>query len=123
MILAGSGFGSLALAGGVVFLASFFDRTVTHPELAAMLFEVPVHGVIGEILTDGQRRARRVRRLVVAPLAVLLLAAGVALSAWLTTTRVSDHDAYKRFFGGGTRRSTGVSPVSGLAGHSCDVGR
>jgi len=108
MILAGSGLGALALAGGMVFLASYFDHTVTHPELAAMQFEVPVHGVIGEILTAGQRRARRVRRWVVVPLMVVVLAAGVASSAWLAATRVMDNDAYRRFL----RQSSVWSPPS-----------
>jgi len=40
-----------------------------------------------------------VRTLLVAPLLAVLLAGGVAFSAWLATTRVTDHDRYRRFFG------------------------
>ncbi|MCL2700418.1 MAG: hypothetical protein FWE88_01845 [Phycisphaerae bacterium] len=99
MIVSGTGLGSLALAAVAVFLASFFDRTVTHPELAAVQFDVPVHGVIGEILTASERRKRRARRLLVTPLVALLLVAGLLASAWLAATRVMDNDAYRRFWG------------------------
>jgi uncharacterized protein involved in exopolysaccharide biosynthesis len=67
MVLAGAVIGGLAFGGGLVFLAHVLDRSVMTPEDAIGQFNVPVHGVISEIVSRGQRTVRWVRRAVVGP--------------------------------------------------------
>ena len=85
MILAFTYLGGLAFGGGVVFLINFLDRSISTTEEAGKYFNVPVHGVIGEIITTRQRLRRGIRRYLLAP-AVTLLILGVLGIATLSIT-------------------------------------
>jgi len=97
MILVGAVLASLGAGAGMTFLAGFFDRTVRQPESAERQFDVPVHGVIGEIVTQQERRARRKRTLVLTPIVAIVLLAIIAFSLWMTAIRVLDNEKYRRF--------------------------
>ncbi len=88
MILGFAIFGGLAFGGGLVFGAQFLDRTIATTEHAMDYFDVPVHGVIGEIVTRRQRAAARLKRWLVAPVVSLIIVAclcisGLSVVLWL----------------------------------------
>jgi len=79
-VLALSLLGGLGFGGGLVFLANGLDRSINQTEDAARHFSLPIHGVIGEIITPQQKTVRSFNRFVVTPLlaAILLTALGLA---------------------------------------------
>jgi len=80
MVLAFAVVGGLGLAGGLVFLTSAMDRSISTSEQAARQFDLPVHGVIGEIVTSRQRTRRRIRRWLLGSLVTMVLTVGLSLS-------------------------------------------
>jgi len=88
MILGFALVGGLAFGGGLVFLVNSLDRSITTSDDAAKEFDLPVQGVIGEIITPRQRAGRWLRRWVAWPIvagAVLLTVAVCAFNVvlWL----------------------------------------
>lgn len=88
MILGLAYFGGLAFGGGVVFLINHLDRSIRTTEDAIQHFNVPVHGVIGEIATSKSRRRTKIRRYLLRPAAtvvvfVALIAATLSITLWL----------------------------------------
>lgn len=57
-VLGLAGAAAIAVGAGLVFLVHFFDRTISTPDDAVKHFGVPVHGVIGEIVTPKERVLR-----------------------------------------------------------------
>ena len=66
-ILGGLGFGA-----GLVLLANMMDRSISTTEDASKHFNIPVHGVVGEIVTATKRSRRRLVRWLVTPAASLV---------------------------------------------------
>ena len=88
MILGFALVGGLAFGSGLVFLVNSLDRSVTTSDEAAKEFDLPVQGVIGEIITPRQRAGRWLRKWVAWPIvagAVLLTVAVCAFNVvlWL----------------------------------------
>ncbi|HUW09427.1 MAG TPA: hypothetical protein VM537_06820 [Anaerolineae bacterium] len=80
--------GGLAFGSGIVFLLNFLDRSVGTTEEASKYFSVPIHGVIGEIVTARRRFQKMIRRYLVGPLIALavLCVLGIAtfsITLWL----------------------------------------
>jgi len=73
--------GGLVFGGAIVFLGNSLDRSVTTPQEAAKHFDLPVCGVIGEILTPWQRLRRRARQWVAEPLVALMLVAIIGMAS------------------------------------------
>jgi len=86
--------GGLAFGAGLVFLANMFDRTISTPEDAAEHFELPVLGVIGEIITNRQRMLRKLRRKVFTPAVAFVMLALVAVAAFSILLRLEYPDFY-----------------------------
>ena len=66
-ILGGAMFAALAVGAGWVLLLNLIDRTIPTTDKAMEFFDLPIHGVIGEIVSAKQRRNRRLRRLLLSP--------------------------------------------------------
>jgi len=73
--------GGLGFGAGLVFLVKLMDRSIMTPEDAAECFDVPVCGVIGEIVTPHQRRMRTVRKWLIWPATSGMILATLALCA------------------------------------------
>ncbi len=87
--------GGLAFGGGLVFLTTTVDRSITTTEDAVTHFGLPVLGTIGEITTVRQRARRKMIRWGLGPVAVVLavLALGAAtlnISLWLNAREQYD---------------------------------
>jgi uncharacterized protein involved in exopolysaccharide biosynthesis len=82
--------GSLLFGGAIVFLLHALDRSISTTEDAAHYFNVPVHGVVGEIDTAKRRARRKLWRCVLWP-AVIVVAVGLlafatmSIALWLTS--------------------------------------
>lgn len=72
--------GGLAFGGGLVFLGNTLDRSIATTEDAAQHFDLPVFGVVGEIVTARERVWRTTRRLIVEPTVALLLLGVIGLA-------------------------------------------
>ena len=71
--------GALVFAAMVVVLLNRKDRTISTVEEAAVYFDVPVRGLIGEIVTRRRRYILGFQRWVVTPLVTLVLLAIIAV--------------------------------------------
>jgi len=87
--------GGLAFGGGLMFLFHFLDRSVSTRDVALTHFDIPVHGVIGEIDTATTRRNRRLRRWIVTPLISLILVACLGLSSMSLWMWLRSPEKYK----------------------------
>jgi len=99
MILGFALAGGLAFGGGLVFVVHWLDRSINTPEQAAREFDVPVQGVIGEIVTPRRRVFRGLRRWVAGPvisLIVLAVLAGCALNVVLWLQYPDEHRQWRR---------------------------
>ena len=88
MVLGFAVIGGLAFGGGLVFAANALDRTISTTDEAIEQFNVPVHGVISEIITHRQRIMNRIKKWVVGPIITLLIlmclaAAAMNIILWL----------------------------------------
>lgn len=54
--------GGVGFGGALVFAVNYLDRSITTPEDAEREFDIPVQGVIGEIVTPGRKLWRGVRK-------------------------------------------------------------
>ena len=80
--------GGLAFGGAVVFLSNTLDRSISATQDAAKHFNLPVCGVIDEIVTPGERLWGNVRRFIAEPAIALILVgvigvAGLNIALWL----------------------------------------
>ncbi len=88
----------LAAGAGLIFLSHIMDRTISTPEEAAAQFNLPVHGVIAEIVTPQVKRRRKLTRALVVPLVAIILTAGIGLgilSNWLRLERPSEYATFR----------------------------
>lgn len=88
--------GGLLLGAALVFLAHMMDRSISTPE-DAKNFGVPIHGIIGEIITRQRRRNLRMRRWLLSPVVVLVVLIALGGSAFSLTLWLKAPDEYKRF--------------------------
>jgi uncharacterized protein involved in exopolysaccharide biosynthesis len=91
--------GGLAFAAALVCLSKVLDRTIHTPREANELFDLPVHGVIGEIVTRRQRRGRTLRKYLLAPATCVVLLAGLALATGSAVLRLRYPQMYAEFWG------------------------
>jgi hypothetical protein len=73
--------GALAFGGGLVFLTHILDRTIVTTEDASQHFGIPIHAVIGEIITERERRAAMFRKWIVTPSVAAVVVVAVAISS------------------------------------------
>lgn len=90
--------GSLAFGASLVFLARILDRSIATTEEATTCLDVPVHGVIGEIVLPYDRLRRKMVRYVAYPALYLALTAAVALSGVSAVSRLRDPESYRRLW-------------------------
>lgn len=88
--------GGLAVAAFLVFLANLLDRSIATPEDAKQ-FGVPVHGIIGEIVTRQRRRSMRMRRWILAPIVGLVVLGALGGSILSISLSLTAPDEYRRF--------------------------
>jgi uncharacterized protein involved in exopolysaccharide biosynthesis len=71
----------LACGAGLVFLFDLLDRSITTTDEAMTEFDVPLYGVVGEILMPGDRFWTNLKRYVLVPLVslVIIVALGLAV--------------------------------------------
>lgn len=97
MILGGSILLGLAAGAGLVFLGHMLDRTISTPEEASQHFGLPIHGVIGEIVTPAQKRYRRLRRRFVIPVVGLVILLALGLGLMSNYLRLEKPDRYRQW--------------------------
>lgn len=90
--------GGLAFGAALVFLAKSLDRTIKTPEEAAEYFDVPVHGVIGEIVTPARRLRRLIRRWVLVPAMSLVVVLALFISGTSAVLRLTHPQSYKQMW-------------------------
>jgi len=73
--------GGLMFGGALVFVAGFIDRSFATTEEAAQALEIPIHGVIGEIVTPRERRRRRLLRWVLGPIVSVIVIGALAAAS------------------------------------------
>jgi len=72
--------GGLAFGAALVLLFNYLDRSIRTTEDAIEAIDLPVHGVIGEIVTQRQRLKNKTKRWVVTPVVTVVILVAVALS-------------------------------------------
>jgi hypothetical protein len=87
--------GGTAFGAGLVVLLNFLDRSVSTTEEASHYFGVPVHGVIGEIMTKKRRRRLRLERWLMWPVTYVTLFAALAVAGESMRLRVMSPTIYK----------------------------
>jgi len=97
LVMGLAGGGGIAFGCGLIFLANSLDRTIATTEEAARHFGVPIHGVIGEILTPYQKLARRWKRRILGPATALALAAALGLSTLSIVLFLQSPETYKHW--------------------------
>ena len=80
--------GGAMFGGGLVFLAGFMDRSFSTTEEAARALDIPIQGVIGDIITPQERQRRRVLRWVLGPIISLVVVAALGFAAWKNIERL-----------------------------------
>jgi len=87
--------GGLAFGAGLVFLASVMDRAIAATEDAAGHFDIPVFGVIGEIVTQRELVIRRLKKAIVIPVVTLVALAALGLSSFSIYLRLEEPANYR----------------------------
>jgi len=89
--------GGLLFGGAIVFLGSLLDRSVTTPQEAAKHFDLPVCGVIGEIVPRKTRFLRATRGLVIEPVVALVLVAIIGVAGLNIVMRLQHPEHYQQW--------------------------
>jgi uncharacterized protein involved in exopolysaccharide biosynthesis len=97
MVAGGSILLGLAAGAGLVFLGHLMDRTISTPEEASRYFGVPIHGVIGEIVTPAQKRYRKLRTRFLLPLVGVVLGLALMLALMSNYLRLEKPDRYQEW--------------------------
>ena len=87
--------GGLAFGAGLVFLASVMDRAIAATEDAAGHFDIPVFGVIGEIVTQRELVIQRLKKAIVIPVVTLVALAALGLSSFSIYLRLEEPASYR----------------------------
>jgi predicted nucleic acid-binding Zn-ribbon protein len=96
-VLGGALLAALAGGTGLVLLLNLLDRTITTTDKAAEMFNLPVHGVIGEIVTARQRRRRKIWRWLGSPTICTVVLIGVVIAALSITLRLQFPEMYAQW--------------------------
>jgi uncharacterized protein involved in exopolysaccharide biosynthesis len=86
--------GGLAFAAGMVLLMQMLDRSISTTEQAVRHFELPIQGVIEEIVTARLRARRRAKRWIVGPVVSFVVVAALTVSALNITIYLEYPDRY-----------------------------
>ncbi len=89
--------GGLVFGGGLVFLASWIDQTVSTPEEAAKGFGIPVFGYVDVIVTPQKGFLRKFRKWVIVPLVVVVLTVALVLTTLDVTLRLQHPESYTQW--------------------------
>jgi hypothetical protein len=95
--------GGIGFGPGVVMLLRLVDRTVHTSEDATRYFDIPVHGVIGEIVTSRTRLKRRMRRWLLGPVVTVVFVAVWATCILSITLKLKSPDRYEEWRSSPTR--------------------
>jgi uncharacterized protein involved in exopolysaccharide biosynthesis len=87
----------IAAGAGLIFLSHLLDRTIATPEEASQYFALPIHGVIGEIVTPAQKRYRKLRRRLVIPVLSVIVLTGLALAIMSNYLRLEHPNRYQQW--------------------------
>lgn len=87
--------GGLAFGAALVFLFHKLDRTISISEEAHDYFNLPIHGVISEIVTRKIRAQRFLRRWIVTPAIAVILLAAIGVSLFSFKLWLLEPDEYK----------------------------
>ncbi|HUS46783.1 MAG TPA: hypothetical protein VM098_01595 [Phycisphaerae bacterium] len=108
--------GGLAFGTGLVFMSKLLDRTIHTRQEAGELFNLPVHGVIGEIITARQKARRKVKKWILAPASGVVILAALALASMSIVLRLRYPQMYAELWNspyGFIESRTGQAPVPG----------
>ena len=72
--------GGLACGGGLVLLTNLMDRSIATTEDAVKYFNIPVHGVIGEVISHKRQSTRRIFRWALMPVMAVIIVVSLGLS-------------------------------------------
>ncbi|HNX27491.1 MAG TPA: hypothetical protein PKK48_08815 [Phycisphaerae bacterium] len=97
MIFAFAFVGGIAFGMAVIFLLYKLDRTVSTPEEAARIFNLPVYGVISEIIPPSVKARRKFSTWLIEPAVALVLLAAIAVSTYSTVLWLQEPDEYARW--------------------------
>lgn len=86
--------GGLAFGSGLVFLVNTVDRSVSTTEEAVDCFDLPILGIVGEIVTPKQQVRRKMMRWGLGPVAALLAVAAIGLAGMSITLWLTDRDGF-----------------------------
>ena len=89
--------GGLGCGGGLVPLANLMDRSIATTEDAVKYFNIPVHGVIGEVVSHKKQGTRRIVRWAVMPIMGLIIIVALVLSGTSIWLHLKDPDEYKEW--------------------------
>lgn len=72
--------GGLACGGGLVLLTNLMDRSIATTEDAVKYFNIPVHGVIGEVISHKKQSTRRIFRWALMPVMAVIIIVSLGMS-------------------------------------------
>ena len=97
MVLGFAIVGGLAFGGGLVLLASHWNRSVTTTDDAVEYFNVPVLGVTSEIISSRQHTIRRAKRWILIPIATTIVLVGLVVSGLGVTLWLKHPQKYEEW--------------------------
>ena len=97
LVLGFSIIGALAFGGGLVFFANSMDRSISSTEQARDYFDLPIHGVTGEIITPKQKTLNRVKNWFIAPAITAVLIVIIALSGMSIVLKLKEVHKYEKW--------------------------
>lgn len=89
--------GAIGFGGAIVFLLYKASRTISTPEEAVRQFELPVFGVISEIVTPVVKHRRRFSRIFIDPAIAAVLLVLIGVSSYSANLWMNDPELYKQF--------------------------
>ena len=93
-ILIGAFVAAMGVGAALVFLMNFFDRTISTTDKAKEFFDLPVHGVIGEIVSKRQLRWRWFKKWVLTSTVMGILLGCVAIAAMSISLKLHYPDKF-----------------------------
>lgn len=89
--------GGLGFGAGLVFVAHTLDRSISTPDDAGRYFNLPVHGVIGRIVTQHDQKVARFKKWVLTPAICLVVLAAIAAATTSVVLWLEYPDMYKEW--------------------------
>lgn len=91
--------GGLAFGYGLTLIGNIFGQRISTGEDAGSWFDIPVHGVIGEIVDKASLRSMRVRKTVISIVIAILLVGGLFVSTTSVVLRLNYPEKYEAWKG------------------------